>query len=80
MLAGLRVYAQSFWSALSPAGGDARVFVVLSGHPNRLYLGSTNNSWIYESVDGRESWRRISNLQETIQREPRSLLKTLNAG
>jgi photosystem II stability/assembly factor-like uncharacterized protein len=42
-------------------GGDARAFAAVPGEPHHLYLGTTN-SWLYESVDGGASWRRLSKL------------------
>jgi photosystem II stability/assembly factor-like uncharacterized protein len=53
--------AQARWSAIGPMGGDARAFAAVPGEPHHLYLGTTN-SWIYESVDGGKSWRRLSKL------------------
>ena len=53
--------AQGRWSAIGPAGGDARAFAAVPGQPHHLYLGTTN-SWLYESVDGGASWRRLSKL------------------
>ena len=53
--------AQAFWSAVGPAGGDARTFAAVPGQPNHLYLGTTN-SWIYESLDRGSSWHRLSKL------------------
>jgi photosystem II stability/assembly factor-like uncharacterized protein len=61
VLAGLRLAAQSPWSPVGPAGGDARAFAAVPGQPSHLYLGSTN-SWIYESTDGGNSWTRLSRL------------------
>ena len=55
--------AQSIWTAVGPAGGDARAFAAVPGHPNHLYLGSTN-SWIYESLNGGASWRRMVKLDQ----------------
>jgi photosystem II stability/assembly factor-like uncharacterized protein len=43
-------------------GGDARTFTAVPGEPRHLYLGTTN-SWLYESVDGGASWRRLSKLE-----------------
>ena len=60
-LAGLRLDAQSSWSAVGPDGGDARSLAGVPGQPNHLYLGSTN-SWIYESEDGGASWHRLAKL------------------
>jgi len=42
-------------------GGDARSLAAVPGDPHHLYMGTTN-SWIYESVDGGTSWRRLSKL------------------
>jgi photosystem II stability/assembly factor-like uncharacterized protein len=53
--------AQPPWSAIGPDGGDARSFGAVPGHPDHLYLGTTN-SWVYESTDGGSSWRRLSKL------------------
>jgi photosystem II stability/assembly factor-like uncharacterized protein len=53
--------AQPNWSAVGPAGGDARAFAEVPEQPNHLYLG-TLDSWIYESVDGGASWRRLAKL------------------
>jgi photosystem II stability/assembly factor-like uncharacterized protein len=53
--------AQAFWSAVGPAGGDARAFAAVPGQPNHLYLG-TLDSWIYESQDRGASWRRLAKL------------------
>ncbi len=53
--------AQPAWSAVGPAGGDARAFAAVPGEPNHLYLGTTN-SWIYESFDRGASWHRLSKL------------------
>jgi photosystem II stability/assembly factor-like uncharacterized protein len=56
-----RLPAQAFWSAVGPAGGDARSFAAVVGQPNHLYLG-TLDSWIYESLDRGASWRRLAKL------------------
>src|ERR1700691_3547210 len=56
--------AQAFWSAVGPAGGDARAFAAVPGQPNHLYLG-TLDSWIYESQDRGTSWRRLAKLGST---------------
>jgi photosystem II stability/assembly factor-like uncharacterized protein len=60
-LAGAKLAAQSSWSAIGPAGGDARAFAAVPGQPNHIYLGTTN-SWIYESTDRGASWHRLSKL------------------
>jgi len=53
--------AQPIWSSVGPAGGDARAFAAVPGHPEHLYLG-TLDSWIYESLDRGASWRRLAKL------------------
>ena len=53
--------AQPLWSAVGPPGGDARAFAAVPGQSRHLHLGSTN-SWLYESLDGGASWRRLSKL------------------
>jgi len=58
-----KLSAQSLWTAVGPAGGDARAFAVVPGQPNHLYLG-TINSWIYESLNGGASWRRMAKLDQ----------------
>ena len=58
---GLRVQAQTSWSALGPAGGDARAFAAEPGQTNHIYLGTTN-SWIYESTDRGSTWHRLSKI------------------
>lgn len=55
--------AQPVWNSVGPAGGDARAFTAVPGHPNHLYLGTTN-SWIYESLNGGASWRRMVKLDQ----------------
>lgn len=62
--AGQGLPAQAAWSAVGPAGGDARAFAGVPGHPNHIYLGSTNSS-IYESMDGGDSWHRLSKLDSS---------------
>ena len=49
------------WAAVGPDGGDARSFGVVPGHPEHIFLGTTD-SWIYESNDGGASWHRLSRL------------------
>jgi photosystem II stability/assembly factor-like uncharacterized protein len=60
-LGSLGLWGQAPWSAIGPDGGDARSFAAVLGHPNHLYLGTTD-SWIYESMDGGSSWHRLSKL------------------
>jgi len=47
------------WSSIGPNGGDARSFAAVSGEPQHLYLGGTDN-WIFESRDGGANWTRLS--------------------
>ena len=61
LFAGHRLTAQTIWSVIGPAGGDARAFAADPGQPHHLYLGTTS-SWLYESVDGGASWHRLSKL------------------
>ena len=61
MLAAQRLTAQEPWSAVGPAGGDARSFAAVPGHPDHIYMGSTD-SWLYESLDRGVSWHRLSKL------------------
>lgn len=56
-----QVRAPQPWAAIGPDGGDARAFGVVPGHPEHLYLGTTD-SWIYESNDGGQSWHRLARL------------------
>jgi photosystem II stability/assembly factor-like uncharacterized protein len=51
----------SAWPSIGPYGGDARSLTAEPGNPRHLYLGTTA-SWIYDSVDGGSSWRRLSKL------------------
>ena len=52
------------WNPVGPAGGDARAFASVPGHPDRLYLGSTG-SWLYESTDAGASWHRLARLDNS---------------
>jgi len=61
VLFGAEAAAQAPWSAVGPAGGDARAFAAVPGQPSHIYLGTTN-SWIYESTDRGASWHRLSKL------------------
>jgi photosystem II stability/assembly factor-like uncharacterized protein len=56
--------AQRVWTAVGPAGGDARSFAAVPGQPNHLYLGTTD-SWIYESTDRGANWHRLAKLDAT---------------
>jgi photosystem II stability/assembly factor-like uncharacterized protein len=49
------------WSAVGPAGGDARAFAAVPGQPDHLYLGTTT-SWVYETTDGGANWRRLAHI------------------
>ena len=55
------VYPQPAWIATGPPGGDVRVISAVPGQPSHLYLGTTA-SWIYESLDGGASWKRLAKL------------------
>ena len=61
---GASAAAQSPWSAVGPAGGDARAFAAVPGQPSHIYLGTTT-SWIYESTDRGASWHRLSKLDSS---------------
>jgi photosystem II stability/assembly factor-like uncharacterized protein len=61
VLAGQELAAQAPWTAVGPAGGDARAFAPVSGQPGHLYLGTTN-SWVYESLDQGGTWHRLARL------------------
>ena len=61
LLPGSALVAQMPWNAVGPAGGDARSFAAVPGNPSHLYLGTTN-SWLYESTDRGNSWRRLAKL------------------
>lgn len=56
-----RTAAQSVWSPVGPAGGDARAFAAVPGQPNHIYLGTTT-SWVYESTDGGANWQRLARI------------------
>jgi photosystem II stability/assembly factor-like uncharacterized protein len=58
---GQNLPAQALWSAVGPAGGDARAIAAVPGQPNHLYLGTTD-SWIFESVDQGANWHRLSKI------------------
>jgi photosystem II stability/assembly factor-like uncharacterized protein len=49
------------WFPLGPYGGDARTFAADPQDSKHLYLG-TANGWIYESLNGGETWIRLSQL------------------
>jgi len=51
------------WIPVGPNGGDARNFAVDPGNPQHLYLGTTT-SWIYQSMDGGSSWKRLAKLDK----------------
>jgi photosystem II stability/assembly factor-like uncharacterized protein len=57
----LGAQAETAWTIVGPAGGDARSFAQVPGVPDRLYLGTTN-SWLYESGDGGSNWHRLAKL------------------
>jgi photosystem II stability/assembly factor-like uncharacterized protein len=49
------------WLPVGPDGGDARSFAVDPGNPQHIYLGTTT-SWVYQSLDGGSSWKRLAKL------------------
>ncbi len=53
--------AESAWTVVGPAGGDARAFAAFPGQPKHLLLGTTN-SWLYESTDEGANWHRLAKL------------------
>ncbi len=59
-----RLPAQSLWSAVGPAGGDARAIEAVPAEAGHLYLGTTD-SWIYESLDQGGSWHRLAKLGDS---------------
>jgi photosystem II stability/assembly factor-like uncharacterized protein len=61
LLAAVGLPAQTAWTVVGPAGGDARAFASFPGQPKHLLLGTTN-SWLYESVDEGANWRRLAKL------------------
>ena len=56
-----RLFAQQSWTAVGPAGGDARALAAVPGDPSHLYLGTTN-SWLYESTDAAATWHRLAKM------------------
>ena len=56
-----KLQAQTAWTVVGPAGGDARAFASFPGQPKHLLLGTTN-SWLYESMDEGASWHRLAKL------------------
>jgi len=58
---GLCLPAQQSWTAVGPAGGDARALAADPGNPSHLYLGTTN-SWLYESNDAAATWHRLAKM------------------
>ena len=61
LLGAMRVPAESAWTVVGPAGGDARAFAAFPGQPKHLLLGTTN-SWLYESTDEGANWHRLAKL------------------
>jgi photosystem II stability/assembly factor-like uncharacterized protein len=49
------------WLPVGPDGGDARSLAADPENPQHLYLGTTT-SWIYQSLDGGSSWKRLAKL------------------
>lgn len=55
------IFAEASWSVVGPPGGDARAFAAVPGQPGHMFLGTTG-SWLYESLDGGDSWHRLAKL------------------
>ena len=49
------------WVPVGPDGGDGRSFAADPTNDKHIYLGTTN-SWIYQSLDGGGSWKRLAKL------------------
>jgi photosystem II stability/assembly factor-like uncharacterized protein len=73
------------WLPVGPDGGDARSFAASSTDPQHIYLGTTT-SWIYQSEDGGNTWKRLAHLGKSDDLVVDSLIvdsadaKTLFAG
>lgn len=52
---------QAAWNSIGPDGGDARSIAAVPGHPEHLYMGTTNG-WIYESDNEGATWHRLAKL------------------
>lgn len=61
LFAAVCLRAESTWTVVGPAGGDARALASFPGQPKHLLLGTTN-SWLYESKDEGASWHRMAKL------------------
>jgi photosystem II stability/assembly factor-like uncharacterized protein len=61
LMFGMSLPAQEAWTAVGPAGGDARSFAADPSDSNHLYLGTTN-SWVYESTNQGASWHRLAKI------------------
>ncbi|HEY0794708.1 MAG TPA: transcriptional regulator [Acidisarcina sp.] len=55
--------ADAPWPTIGPYGGDARRIAADPGNSKHLYLG-TVSSWLYQSVDGGTSWKRLAKLSK----------------
>ncbi len=53
--------APANWKSIGPDGGDARSFASDPANPQHLFLGTTS-SWIYQSLDGGVSWKRLAKI------------------
>ncbi|WP_254062099.1 transcriptional regulator [Acidobacterium sp. S8] len=83
---GLNTFGENLnWIPVGPNGGDARSFAVDPADSQHLYMG-TLTSWIYQSTDGGNNWKRLSKLGDADDLVVDSLLsdsadsKTLFAG
>jgi photosystem II stability/assembly factor-like uncharacterized protein len=61
LLGAMCLPAESAWTVVGPAGGDARAFAAFPGQPKHLLLGTTN-SWLYETTDEGANWHRLAKL------------------
>jgi photosystem II stability/assembly factor-like uncharacterized protein len=61
LLGAMCLPAESAWTVVGPAGGDARAFAAFPGQPKHLLLGTTN-SWLYETTDEGATWHRLAKL------------------
>ncbi len=49
------------WTSVGPEGGDARAFAYDPGNASHIYMGTTT-SWVYQSIDGGATWKRLARL------------------
>jgi photosystem II stability/assembly factor-like uncharacterized protein len=51
------------WMPVGPYGGDARAFAVDPHNSKHIYLG-TATGWMYESIDGGNTWLHVSQVSK----------------